>query len=210
MGLTFRRSQGREGVRAPLCQHCHGGLRKPMYAGLAEHGGAEGSSRSVFTWDSVKRLKDATPMKLLVKGIQTREDAELAIAHGVDGIVVSNHGVQGPGARRGDDLRRLPDDDRRRGGVRGRDAGRSSAEERAPGAAPRDLPRADRGHDALDPRTRLGLVLARSETGRAREAALCDRRPPACDSHRPAGRDAPLTRGASCRGRDLHGAGGVQ
>jgi hypothetical protein len=31
-------------------------------------------------------------MKLLVKGIQTREDAELAITYGVDGIVVSNHG----------------------------------------------------------------------------------------------------------------------
>jgi isopentenyl diphosphate isomerase/L-lactate dehydrogenase-like FMN-dependent dehydrogenase len=45
-----------------------------------------------FTWDYVKRLKDATPMKILLKGIVTREDAELAIQHGVDGIVVSNHG----------------------------------------------------------------------------------------------------------------------
>jgi isopentenyl diphosphate isomerase/L-lactate dehydrogenase-like FMN-dependent dehydrogenase len=45
-----------------------------------------------FTWDYVKRLKDATPMKVLVKGIVTREDAELAIEHGADGMVVSNHG----------------------------------------------------------------------------------------------------------------------
>ena len=31
-------------------------------------------------------------MKVLVKGIVTREDAELAVAHGVDGLFVSNHG----------------------------------------------------------------------------------------------------------------------
>jgi 4-hydroxymandelate oxidase len=45
-----------------------------------------------FTWDYIKRLKDATSMKVLLKGIVTREDAELAIEHGADGIVVSNHG----------------------------------------------------------------------------------------------------------------------
>jgi 4-hydroxymandelate oxidase len=44
------------------------------------------------TWDYVKRLRDATGMKLLVKGIVTREDAELALEHGVDGIYISNHG----------------------------------------------------------------------------------------------------------------------
>ncbi|MBI3264860.1 MAG: alpha-hydroxy-acid oxidizing protein, partial [Acidobacteria bacterium] len=89
---TFRRAQPREGVRAPLCKNCHDGLRKPMYEGLAEQAGGEGSARAVYTWDGIKRLKDATRMKLLVKGIQTREDAELAVAHGADGIVVSNHG----------------------------------------------------------------------------------------------------------------------
>lgn len=47
---------------------------------------------SGFTWDYVKRLKDATSMKVLLKGIVTREDAELAIEHGADGIIVSNHG----------------------------------------------------------------------------------------------------------------------
>ncbi|MBI1875627.1 MAG: alpha-hydroxy-acid oxidizing protein [Acidobacteria bacterium] len=89
---TFRRAQPPEGVRAPLCKNCHEGLRKPMYEGLAEQAGGEGSARAVYTWDGIKRLKDATRMKLLVKGIQTREDAELAVAHGADGIVVSNHG----------------------------------------------------------------------------------------------------------------------
>jgi 4-hydroxymandelate oxidase len=45
-----------------------------------------------FTWDYIKRLKDATRMKVLLKGIVTREDAELAIEHGADGMIVSNHG----------------------------------------------------------------------------------------------------------------------
>jgi isopentenyl diphosphate isomerase/L-lactate dehydrogenase-like FMN-dependent dehydrogenase len=31
-------------------------------------------------------------MKLVLKGMVTRKDAEIAIQHGVDGIVVSNHG----------------------------------------------------------------------------------------------------------------------
>ena len=31
-------------------------------------------------------------MKLLIKGIETREDAKLCVEHGADGIVVSNHG----------------------------------------------------------------------------------------------------------------------
>jgi isopentenyl diphosphate isomerase/L-lactate dehydrogenase-like FMN-dependent dehydrogenase len=44
------------------------------------------------TWDYIKRLRDATGMKLLVKGIVTREDAELALEHGVDGVYISNHG----------------------------------------------------------------------------------------------------------------------
>jgi 4-hydroxymandelate oxidase len=45
-----------------------------------------------FTWDYLKRLKNATSMKVLLKGIVTREDAELAVARGADGLVVSNHG----------------------------------------------------------------------------------------------------------------------
>jgi 4-hydroxymandelate oxidase len=31
-------------------------------------------------------------VKLLLKGIVTREDAQLAVEHGVDGLMVSNHG----------------------------------------------------------------------------------------------------------------------
>jgi 4-hydroxymandelate oxidase len=44
------------------------------------------------SWDFVDRLKAATTMKVLLKGIVTREDAELAVQHGVDGLFCSNHG----------------------------------------------------------------------------------------------------------------------
>lgn len=44
------------------------------------------------TWDLMKRLKDTTKMKLVLKGIVTREDAQLAVENGVDGLIVSNHG----------------------------------------------------------------------------------------------------------------------
>ncbi|HUM06861.1 MAG TPA: alpha-hydroxy acid oxidase [Terriglobales bacterium] len=50
---------------------------------------------SSLTWDFVKRLKDTAHMKLIIKGLVTREDAELAVQHGADGIVVSNHGGRG-------------------------------------------------------------------------------------------------------------------
>ncbi|HTH97942.1 MAG TPA: alpha-hydroxy acid oxidase [Stellaceae bacterium] len=43
-------------------------------------------------WDDVKRLRDAWPGKLVIKGIMHPDDAAAAVEHGVDGIVVSNHG----------------------------------------------------------------------------------------------------------------------
>jgi lactate 2-monooxygenase len=43
-------------------------------------------------WDDLAWLRELTPLPLLVKGVLTAEDAERALAAGVDGIVVSNHG----------------------------------------------------------------------------------------------------------------------
>jgi (S)-mandelate dehydrogenase len=45
-----------------------------------------------FSWDDVKRFRDRWPRKLLLKGVLRADDAERAIAAGVDGIVLSNHG----------------------------------------------------------------------------------------------------------------------
>jgi isopentenyl diphosphate isomerase/L-lactate dehydrogenase-like FMN-dependent dehydrogenase len=79
------------------CGACHKGspltdlTNRPMVNALAT---TPGSTPEIATptWEYIKRLRDTTPMKLLVKGIVTREDAELAMQHGVDGVFVSNHG----------------------------------------------------------------------------------------------------------------------
>ena len=65
--------------------------RKPMFDGLDVSKVGELQPKDM-TWDFVKRLRDTTTMKLIIKGIVTREDAQLAVEHGVDGLIVSNHG----------------------------------------------------------------------------------------------------------------------
>ena len=45
------------------------------------------------TWDDIKWIKSEVPdLPVIVKGIMTAEDAELAIAAGADAVMVSNHG----------------------------------------------------------------------------------------------------------------------
>jgi 4-hydroxymandelate oxidase len=43
-------------------------------------------------WADIAWLRSITRLPILLKGIMAPEDAELAIGHGADGIVVSNHG----------------------------------------------------------------------------------------------------------------------
>jgi 4-hydroxymandelate oxidase len=45
-----------------------------------------------MTWDFVDRLREIVKGKLVLKGIMTGEDAKQAMRHGVDGLIVSNHG----------------------------------------------------------------------------------------------------------------------
>ncbi len=63
---------------------------EPMFQGIDTR--RLGLTSPSLTWDFIKRLKDATTMKVVIKGIEAREDAELAVEHGADGIIVSNHG----------------------------------------------------------------------------------------------------------------------
>ena len=48
--------------------------------------------QSGLSWDQVKRFKDKHSVPLILKGIATVEDAEIALQHGVEVIYVSNHG----------------------------------------------------------------------------------------------------------------------
>ena len=65
--------------------------RKPMFNGL-DLSKVTAAQPANLSWDFVKRLRDTVTVKLLIKGIVTREDAQLAVEHGVDGLMVSNHG----------------------------------------------------------------------------------------------------------------------
>jgi 4-hydroxymandelate oxidase len=56
----------------------------------------EAQSREQFdpavTWADLAWLRGLTDLPLVLKGVLTAEDAELALDHGVDAVVVSNHG----------------------------------------------------------------------------------------------------------------------
>ena len=72
---------GRQDTRACLSCHETDPHVRPGNAG-----------RNVLTYDTLKRIKDATSMKIVVKGIESPEDADACVQNGADGIIVSNHG----------------------------------------------------------------------------------------------------------------------
>jgi len=89
--LRLRRTDTRQ------CDGCHGGgsqayvARRPNYAGIDVSDPASLNIATV-TWDWINRLRDIIKMKIVLKGILTREDAKLTVDNGIDGIIVSNHG----------------------------------------------------------------------------------------------------------------------
>jgi 4-hydroxymandelate oxidase len=97
-----------------VCANCHedatgtlanprvgGGLQasKPMFKDINIQG--LGLTSPSLTWDFIKRLKDVTKMKVVIKGLETSEDASQAIESGADGIIVSNHGGRATETGRG-------------------------------------------------------------------------------------------------------------
>src|SRR5262245_11309179 len=49
-------------------------------------------SRPSLTWDDLAFLRERTKLPILLKGVLSGADAAAAVEHGMDGIVVSNHG----------------------------------------------------------------------------------------------------------------------
>jgi 4-hydroxymandelate oxidase len=78
------------------CTDCHDRTnlqtrqrRKPMFDGLDLSGL---TLQPPMTWEDIRRIRDVTRMKLIIKGLVVREDAALAVASGADAIICSNHG----------------------------------------------------------------------------------------------------------------------
>jgi 4-hydroxymandelate oxidase len=78
------------------CASCHEGepgtaiKERRMYDGIDMAGVS--TQNPTMDWAFVDRLRKLVSVKLLIKGIDTREDAHLPIEHGFDGVWVSNHG----------------------------------------------------------------------------------------------------------------------
>jgi isopentenyl diphosphate isomerase/L-lactate dehydrogenase-like FMN-dependent dehydrogenase len=77
------------------CLSCHtngvGSLKgRPMLDGI--EGGINPAAANWATMDRLRRLTNTTKMKLIIKGIDTAEDARLCREHGADAVLVSNHG----------------------------------------------------------------------------------------------------------------------
>ena len=90
--LRMRASDSRQ------CSGCHdrsnltaANRDKPMYEG-ADLAGLKNIQSSALTWDDIRRLRDLTKMKMVIKGILAWEDAKIAADAGIDTIIVSNHG----------------------------------------------------------------------------------------------------------------------
>jgi lactate 2-monooxygenase len=49
-------------------------------------------SNPAVTWADLEFLRECTKLPIVLKGIQSVRDAQLAVEHGIEGIIVSNHG----------------------------------------------------------------------------------------------------------------------
>jgi isopentenyl diphosphate isomerase/L-lactate dehydrogenase-like FMN-dependent dehydrogenase len=91
---TYRRMRPKD---LNACTSCHGPGEPPgpvneraMFKGIDMTGVR--APNPAMDWEFVDQLRKFWRGKLVIKGIDTHEDARLAIEHGFDGILVSNHG----------------------------------------------------------------------------------------------------------------------
>ena len=90
---TFLRTRPKD--LAP-CAECHANGPGPTMAERKMYQGIDTKGLTVqdpsMDWAFVDRLRKRWNGKFIIKGIDTRDDARLAVDHGLDGILVSNHG----------------------------------------------------------------------------------------------------------------------
>jgi isopentenyl diphosphate isomerase/L-lactate dehydrogenase-like FMN-dependent dehydrogenase len=90
------------------CSVCHNSQRKPKPMRQTSVPSGQNTSWDWRAWDVIERLKSITNMKVILKGIEAEEDAALAVKHGADAIVLSNHGGRAVDSARGT-IECLPD-----------------------------------------------------------------------------------------------------
>jgi 4-hydroxymandelate oxidase len=106
IAVTVDRSGGRnqevalrmKAMDTRQCSSCHDNSSvqasvrdNPIYEG-ADLSGLKNIQSPSMSWDYIKRLRDVSKTKMVLKGILAWEDAKIAAETGIDAIIVSNHG----------------------------------------------------------------------------------------------------------------------
>ena len=103
--MTFSKTHRPPGLllRATTLRHVLGTVRRyptGSFLGKLRSGRALGAvslfsgiyTNPTTTWDDLAFLREQTRLPILLKGILHPDDARKAVDHGMDGIIVSNHG----------------------------------------------------------------------------------------------------------------------
>jgi len=106
IAVTVDRSGGRnqevalrmKAMDTRQCSSCHDNSSvqasvrdNPIYEGT-DLSGLKNIQSPSMSWDYIKRLRDVSKTKMVLKGILAWEDAKIAAETGIDAIIVSNHG----------------------------------------------------------------------------------------------------------------------
>ena len=90
---TYLRTRPKDLSQCTACHESGAGpsfKERPMFNGINMDGVR--APYPAMDWAFVDRLRTFWKGKFVIKGIDTREDARLCLEHGIDGILVSNHG----------------------------------------------------------------------------------------------------------------------
>jgi 4-hydroxymandelate oxidase len=98
---TFLRTRPKDLKRCTTCHESAAGpsaKEKPIYDGIDMTGVK--SQNPAMDWAFVDKIRKTWKGKFIIKGIDGPDDARLCLDHGIDGILVSNHGGRSTETRR--------------------------------------------------------------------------------------------------------------
>ena len=88
--LGYRERDRRSGFELPSMPN----VEAAAGADRGRYGGLDDQRSLGLTWADLAEIRSWSPLPLILKGILAPDDARLAIDHGVDAIIVSNHGAR--------------------------------------------------------------------------------------------------------------------
>lgn len=88
--LGYRERDRRSGFALPLMPN----VESAAGAGRGRYGGLDDQRALGLTWSDLAEIRSWSSLPLVLKGIVSPDDARLAVEHGADAIIVSNHGAR--------------------------------------------------------------------------------------------------------------------